>query len=281
MDTAPGNTVGVIVEGVHEMHRPDKERFFMELAKRLVIMFDESIVDQFLQIDPDPLDLFFGKSLVDPAKTRRHRQILPGLAGGLELLRHQICLGKELIHIDKPRDRDDIPVIVDKSVGGRPAVGMGAEHDLGLSGICLDQITDRHYRRDRIEIGRLQLPAHLFLDTPGDIRDRDPFTLHIIRFCRAGESDGLEVDPADDIDILRGKLDDAPDLMIVLPVNDRRDKHYAQTGFPAVLDRRKTGLFQKRVRLFGNTVKVEIHRRKSCLTKRLCQLGILGKLDPV
>ena len=43
MNTAAGYPLGVVVEGIHEVHRPDKESILMEFAKRVIVMFDESV----------------------------------------------------------------------------------------------------------------------------------------------------------------------------------------------------------------------------------------------
>lgn len=152
VDTAPLNTIGVVVEAVHEVHGSDKQGILVELTDTVVVVFDQGIVDHLVHIDLNTLDLSLLHNFSHVVNTGNHSKVSAGLPCTPELLCHLGNFAQELIHINETIDRDNVTFFIDKTIGCSTAVRVGAEHNLCFTGVRLDQITDGHHGRYRVEV---------------------------------------------------------------------------------------------------------------------------------
>src|SRR5581483_23508 len=105
-------------------------------------------------------------------------------------------------------------------------------------------------------------------------------------FVASGEGNRLERAEGNDLRIVEGKLDDAPDLLVVDAVHDGGDGHDVHAVGVKVfdgaqLDVEQVADFAVRVGGVANAVKLQINVTQSGFGGLLAELGALGKLDAI
>ena len=136
---------------------------------------------------------------------------------------------KETLHVDHAGDRDH-PLFLHENIRCCPAVLVGGKSYLRPARIGLHEIREWKDARDRVEVVLSENPVHLALDPGEDIGNGDPGFLEVFIAGSAGKCDRLEVHPSHESDILNGKPDDIPQLMIIPSPDNRRHKHSSEPG---------------------------------------------------
>ena len=96
----------------------------------------------------------------------------------------------------------------------------------------------------------------------------------------------LERDERDLLRVVEGELDDAPDLLVVDAVDDRRHEHDVDAVLVQVLDRAQLHVEQVRdaavlVRRVADAVELQVDEAQPGLGSLAAELGVLGELDAV